>query len=150
MRVWIGIDIGAKGGIAVIDSSNTVLKLLDYSEHWADELSLIKAEYDVYMIVAEKVHSMPGQGVKSVFSFGWKLGELEGILHTLGLPYILVRPQEWMKGLSLPKDKTARKKELASLASSMFPMAEIYGARGGLKDGRSDALMIASYCKKTY
>lgn len=149
-KVWIGVDIGANGCIAVIDTSNNVLKLIDYSNHWADEFDLIKELYDVSMICIEKVSAMRGQGVTSMFTFGMKVGEIHGILHTLGLPFIEVRPQEWMKGLGLPKDKRERKKAIGSIAKSMFPDADLYGSRGGLKDGRSDALMIASYCKRNY
>ena len=149
-RVFVGVDLGAKGAIAVIDKDNNVLELIDYSSNFADDWTLIKEKYDVSMIVAEKISSMPGQGVKSMFSFGHKLGEFEGILHTLGLPYVLVRPQEWMKGLGLPKDKNQRKKAINSIAKSMFPDAVVTGKRGGILDGRSDSLLIAQYCKKNY
>jgi len=150
MKVWVGIDVGAKGAVAVINKDNDVLELMDYSDNLADDLTMIKAKYDVSMMVVEKVSAMPGQGVTSMFSFGIKFGEILGICNTLGLPFVLVRPQEWMKSLGLPKDKNQRKKAIGSMAKSMFPGCDIYGPKGGLKDGRSDALMMASYCKRTY
>ena len=149
-NVYVGLDIGSKGAIAVIDTESTLLELIDYSPNLADDLTQIKAKYTVKMIVVEKVSAMRGQGVTSMFSFGMKVGEIHGILNTLGLPYVEVLPREWMKGLGLPKDKKARKLKIAEIASRMFPSAEIYGSRGGLKDGRSDALMIAAYCRKEY
>ena len=149
-KVFVSIDPGIKGAVAVIDTENTLLELIDYSPNLADDLTQIKAKYSVKMIVVEKVSAMRGQGVTSMFSFGIKVGEIHGILNTLGLPYVEVRPQEWMKGLGLPKDKKQRKIKISEIASRMFPSAELYGSRGGLKDGRSDALMIAAYCKKEY
>ena len=149
-KVSIGIDVGSKGCIAVISDATTVEKLIDYTNHWADELTLIKHEYDVSMVCMEKVSAMRGQGVTSMFSFGMKVGELHGILNTLGLPYREIRPQEWMKGLGLSRDKKQRKKDIAEIASRQFPMAELYGPQGGLKDGRSDALLIAEYCRRNF
>ena len=37
------------------------------------------------------------------------------------------------------------KKQVAEIAQSLYPTAELHGKRGGLLDGRADALMIAHY-----
>ena len=42
------------------------------------------------------------------------------------------------------KRKNYIKKEVADIASRLYPKAELHGPKGGLLDGRSDALMIAS------
>jgi crossover junction endodeoxyribonuclease RuvC len=93
---------------------------------------------------------MPGQGVASTFSFGVNYGKYQGALLSLGVPYSLVRPQEWQKGLGLPADKKTRKEAIAAKALAMYPNGGFYGARGGLLDGRSDAAMIANYCRKQF
>ena len=142
-KVYVGFDIGVKGAISVIDSDLNCLEMIDYSEHLADEFSLIKHKYDVHIVVAEKVNAMPDQGVTSMFSFGEKLGEFKGIMNTLGLRHDFVRPSIWMKEYSCPKDKKKRKKHLSDAASRLFPLAELYGPRGGIKDGRSDSLLMA-------
>ena len=146
-KVFVGVDPGKTGAIAVIDEDNNVLELINFNDNISDEMIKIKSTYNIIMASLEKVASMPGQGVRSVFSFGTNYGYWQGILDTLGIPYMLVRPQEWQKGLGLPKDRKDRKKAIAHSAKSRFPLAELYGARGGLLDGRSDALMIAWYTK---
>ena len=149
-KVWVSIDPGAAGAVAVIDKDNNVLELRDYSEHLADDITLIKEKYDITMCLVEKVSAMRGQGVSSMFTFGYKVGEIHGILHTLGIPFVEVRPQQWQANLGLPKDKKQRKKAIGSIAQSMFPDASLFGSRGGYKDGRGDALLMAQYCKQNY
>lgn len=50
-------------------------------------------------IAIEQVYSRTGQGVKSVFSFGQRFGELEGMLQTLSLPYTYCSPTTLAKVL---------------------------------------------------
>ena len=96
----------------------------------------------------EKVHSMPNQGVSSTFTFGQRLGEIEGVLKTIGFKYELIPPQVWQKSCGIPPKSD--KKAIANIISSYFPLANLNGPRGGLKDGRSDALGIANYIYQKY
>jgi hypothetical protein len=100
------------------------------------------------MIILESVASMHGQGVKSVFSFGQRLGELEGMLQTMELGYDKVRPQAWQKICGV-KPKSG-KKGIYETISKIYPKAELLGSRGGILDGRCDALSMAHYARKTY
>lgn len=116
--VYIGIDPGKSGGICVYDPSddeNTIIfhKMPDTVHGIYDLLNYIAHKYSDYRpkVVLEKVHSMPGQGVASTFTFGQGFGWLEGILAAIGLPCMEVIPNKWMKCIgSMPKDKAERKK----------------------------------------
>lgn len=104
-------------------------------------------EVETLSIGIELVHSMPRQGVKSVFSFGQRLGELTGMMDTLGLEYSLIPPRNWQK-LILPSDITkSSKTSIAEAVLSLYPKCNLYSKRGALKDGRSDSLGIAHYMK---
>ena len=46
-----------------------------------------------------------------------------------------------------PADK---KKHVASIAMQLYPKANLSGPKGGLLDGRADALMIAHYLSIKY
>jgi crossover junction endodeoxyribonuclease RuvC len=46
-------------------------------------------------IVIEEVGAAPGQGVTSMFRFGYVAGALAGIASTLGVPVSTIRPQKW-------------------------------------------------------
>jgi hypothetical protein len=109
---------------------------------------LLKTIKKPTMVTVEDVFSMTGQGVKSVFSFGQRLGEIEGMLQTLEIGYVKVRPQVWQKLCKVePKSKKAG---VYAAVSKIYPTAPLTGPKGGLIDGRCDALGIAHYLRQTY
>lgn len=144
--VYIGIDPGAKGSMCVISSGKVVFKDFDLKDY----SSTLKAflDTDELMVAIEKVHAMPGQGVSSSFSFGQRLGELEGMLTALQIPYELVAPRDWQKACGIPAKSD--KKGIASVIQKLYPTAELYGNKGGLRDGRSDALGLAHFIRLKY
>ena len=144
--VYIGIDPGAKGSMCVIGNGKVLFKDFDLKEY----SSILKAflDTDELMVAIEKVHAMPGQGVSSSFSFGQRLGELEGILTALQIPYELVAPKDWQKACGIPAKSD--KKGIASVIQKLYPTAELYGNKGGLRDGRSDALGLAHFIRLKY
>ena len=92
----ISIDPGASGSMCIMEltPSNSLLciKFIDFSSlgliGYINELKSIDyTKFNTPKIGIELVHSMHGQGVKSVFSFGQRLGELIGMLQALGLGY---------------------------------------------------------------
>ena len=145
-RVFIGIDPGIKGGIAVIyNDSYRVWPTPSTVGGMADVLIELKGQgvnLSMYCAI-ELVHSFPGQGVASTFKFGMNYGEWLGILATLKIPYIQVTPHKWMKHYgSMPKDKKDRKNHIKHLAQQRFPDVDITLAT-------SDAMLIANYMRET-
>ena len=148
-KIYIGIDPGKNGALAVIRESKGV-SLVDFDlKAYINLLSYFKKSYDMFIGI-ERVHAMPGEGVKSSFSFGEGVGELKGILSTVdfdnNIEWIL--PQTWQKHINT--DSNRGKKAIADSLLSLYPSADLYGPRGGLKDGRSDALGIANYIYQKY
>jgi len=143
MKVRIGIDPGVSGAMAVcIDGDVSVY---NYSRDLADELLNIMTLAGGAFAVLESVHSMPGQGVASTFKFGKNAGWWEGVLDYAKIPYLLVRPQEWQRGLGLPKEKnkSQHKRNLKDVAGRMFP-----AHKPTLKT--CDALLILNYCRSKH
>lgn len=150
MRI-LGIDPGLNGALALVDDG----KLLDLVDIEASD-SRINAAHLAGLIqrwmpdfaVCEVVTARPGQGVTSMFTFGHGLGTITAVLATLGIPHLLIRPQVWQSHFGIEassKDKTEHKREIADRAEALYPSAPLYGPKGGLKDGRSDALLLAHY-----
>tara|TARA_R110002020_G_scaffold80149_5_gene200139 strand:+ start:2458 stop:2988 length:531 start_codon:yes stop_codon:yes gene_type:complete len=146
--ISIGIDVGKSGGVAIIDSiksENAPITAVKCPETVADMSKLItwhKWDCRDLLCVIEKVHSMPKQGVKSMFTFGKNFGQWLGILAAFEIPYIEVTPQKWMKYYgAMPKDKKERKTHLKHLAQSLYPSINVtlYTA---------DAILMAHYCKQ--
>lgn len=152
-----GIDPGACGAIVSI--------LEDHSLEWVrfrdfDQFNLSCFQLQEFFerltndgtIYLEKVHSMPGQGVSSVFTFGRMVGVVEGMMKQERLRYSLVSPQEWQNYLGLGNitgkstfknaaaKKLARKKAYLEIAKKLFPKY----AKDITLD-IADAILIAEY-----
>jgi Holliday junction resolvasome RuvABC endonuclease subunit len=147
MRIC-GIDPGANGAICVLDSNDPAhIALLDLAKttpfdasHW-----LQKQQPDTVWI--EDIHSLFGMSAKSNFGFGRNLGLAVAIsqIATKGDVAKTVTPKIWQKYVGVTAKGKAIKKQVAEIAQELYPTAELHGKRGGLLDGRSDALMIAHY-----
>ena len=146
--VYIGIDPGAKGSMCVISNGKVVFKDFDLKNYSNTLKAFLDTNDTELMVAIEKVHAMPGQGVSSSFSFGQRLGELEGMLTALQIPYELVAPRDWQKACGIPAKSD--KKGIASVMQKLYPTAELYGNKGGLRDGRSDALGLAHFIRLKY
>jgi len=149
MRVC-GIDPGATGAICVLDSHDPAhVALLDLKKHSnTDIYNWLHSQlrFRGSEIWIEDIHSMHGMSAKSNFSFGKNLGIVTTIAELMvgHLPKT-VTPKIWQKYIGVTAKGKAVKKQVAKIAQYLYPQAELHGKRGGLLDGRSDALMIAYY-----
>ena len=151
--IYIGIDPGASGAIAVI--YDDVINFYDLSKSHADNVDHLKAilfsgkvERSALFAVIEKVNAMPKQGVASSFNFGVTFGALQGALYALNIPFTLVTPQKWKARVfdSSPRGqvKADQKTAARDLARRLYPQASDRLAR--VKDSdRAEALLMAHY-----
>ncbi len=148
MNIYIGIDPGAKGAIAIVKPSGVMVQ--DFT-NWPDALALLEAEgpehtFATYLCILEKVGAFPGQGVTSMFSFGESFGRWQMLLECLGIPYVLVSPARWQKAvLGTKPPKGEAKTRVWEAMRRRFPEVELSGPRGAKLVGRSDALALAVY-----
>lgn len=90
----------------------------------------------------EAVSAMPGQGTRSMFSFGHAAGMLEGVIQASGLSHTFVTPQSWKKraGIATGADKDAAR----SRAIELWPEWRALDAKGK-GQALADAALIALY-----
>lgn len=145
-RIFIGIDVGKAGAIAAINSFQKIILLADCPSDEFQMAVLVSrlSGYDAKGAI-ERAQSMPSQGVKSMFTYGTNYGYWMGIFAANKIPFLLPTPQAWQKGVI---SKAEDKKPALAAAGRMFPGAELYGPKGGGKDGRADALLIADWCRR--
>lgn len=88
-------------------------------------------------VVIEEVNAMPGQGVTSMFRFGYVAGALAGIAAGLGIPVHFVRPHDWQRAAGQPRGDDAGRLH----ACRLFPKhASLFSRK---KDhNRADAALI--------
>ena len=103
------------------------------------------APWNSIHVALEKVHSMPGQGVRSMFSMGEGYGIWKGIITALGYPLHLITPQEWKKEMmgGMGKEKDASRLKAMQLFPKIADQLQLK------KDhGKADALLIAEYLRR--
>ena len=120
-----------------------LLELLSLHTHCPDLMIDFGAQVSL-----ERVHSMPGQGVASTFSFGKATGTIIGCLAGAGLweHTTLVTPQVWKKAMlkDMPKEKESsvvRCRELFPYTCDHLTLKSHHN--------RADAMLIAEHLRLT-
>lgn len=155
MTIFIGIDPGLSGGVAILWPSGTV-EVYDTptakSGKGSDYLTASMVELlwgvrfpELPVAALEQGMAMPRQGSTSTFKTGRGCGLWEGILAGLGIPYELVAPQRWKRALGLPAgaDKSASR----LYAQRLFPQVADRFARVR-DDGRAEAALLAEWRRR--
>jgi len=155
---YISIDAGASGAVAVFND----LKLLGVADvpfvtigknKIMDQKSLdsfvvsIIGDARIEQVFIEQVSSRTGQGVKSMFSFGSRFGEVCTWALTFTENIVFLTPQRWKSSSGLIGTD---KKESAIRAANIYPALEERfvqpnkRCKDGFKyfDGRGDAVII--------
>lgn len=153
---WIGGDPGTNGGVAVIIEPG-VCKVHKWPKDEAEQVQLVQRLANSYVPVGaiEEVHSMPGQGVKSMFTFGRAYQAMRTCFFAAKISFEDVKPREWQKACGItPRKKSPEtkkftesqpefKKRMKAKAKQLYPHAEI-------TDATADAVLIAHYAMLKY
>jgi hypothetical protein len=150
-KLYIGIDPGKKGAIALL--TNSKLNLLepmppspaDVLNFFLDnKLTPKSCLLDIEYII-EEVHSMPTDGVASAFSFGRHIGTWDMFFAILKINPTRVRPQVWQEHFNMKKDKEESryqyKKRLVDKANTIARVED----RGKFNLDNADAYLIARW-----
>ena len=154
----IGIDVGGTGSLCVLENTNlTTLIPFKSLRSYLKELENAKKVYTQHKlsIWVESVHSMPRQGVKSMFTFGQRFGEVIGVLEAYDLGYNLVSPKQWQKDLTNSYDFEIDKEDI-KLSIGKF-IYKKYGDKvnllkrtGSINTDLTDSIAIAlTYSEKS-
>ncbi len=156
--ITVGVDPGITGAVGVLKGGEFV-SLFDIPSRVKGEGS-VKREIDSAVfngtlrehlkqfngefcgLALERVSSMPGQGVSSVFSLGDSYGCCRTVLSLTGTELNLVAPAVWKRHFGLDRDKENSRK----LATELFPKAELHLKKHA---DRAEALLIARWLWET-
>lgn len=155
--IYIGIDPGKQGGIAVIgyeNKQNNNDRKIDVYPYSNEQLISTLKDMAYFRNVLkegsvcclEKVNAMPGQGVVSMFNFGQNFGFIQGVLKAYSIPYELVTPQKWKKEFSVTSDKNTS----IEVCKRLFPNVNLKATPRCKKDhdGMAEALLMAEYARR--
>lgn len=163
MTFFLGIDPGKYGAFGLVSAAGRVVSVQDMP------ICVCKAtgHYDIPAIYAllrgtlilpgvrvimEWPNTRPGEGAQRSRNFGLGMGFVAMALVALRADWERVDPQRWKNRLGLPGKKDPQAIPLArSLYDTYFPDQGglLLGPRGGLKDGRLEAVLIAEYRRRT-
>lgn len=141
-RYFVGIDPGKTGAISIINKDKSLVECYRIPDSERELVEIFRdLEGKVYLCLLEKVSSMPGQGVKSMFTFGKGYGFLRACLMAFNIPFDDVLPNTWQKALSCQTkgDKNVSKNK----ASQLFPKIK-------MTHWKADSLLISEYNWRTY
>jgi hypothetical protein len=150
MKVLIAIDPGASGGVASAAFGKTVCHPMPATQ--GDVLELIRQskfaadlEQVETVCVLEEVSGFAGkaQPGSAMFKFGESYGFIKGVIQSLGIKLVLVRPQVWQKAFGLGTasrcaSKCEWKNKLKAEAQRRFPELKVTLAT-------ADALLILEF-----
>lgn len=159
--IWIGIDPGAKGAMALIGWDSVLAEYEAMAKMEAGPL-VIPFDQDRYIntllavetsgvecvCCIEDVHSITGQGIASSFRFGVTYGWLLGVLDAIGIPYQPITPQKWKKEFGLNADKA----NSIEVCKRLYPGVNLLRTERSRKedDGLAEALLLSTYAKRKF
>jgi len=143
--LYVGIDPGSNGSLVILGRELLWYKTEEPLELVDTVLPIIRDSHSYCLI--ENVHSMPGQGVTSMFSFGRNFGKLEMFLQATGSAWDCVQPAIWQSHFNLLKregeTKTEKKNRHKKRAQVLFPEIKV-------THRNADGLLIAEYCRRMH
>jgi crossover junction endodeoxyribonuclease RuvC len=151
MKLIVGIDAGLSGAWGMIDLHGKYWSLGDMhhdengvleTERIWSEMAQARDGQDI-VVVLEKVHSMPNQGLSSTFKFGMAFGGAIALAKRFNFGLVMVTPQEWKKSLKLSSSKD----ESLLMARELFPNAPLTLKK---HNGRAEALLIAEFYRRKH
>ncbi|MCC7326370.1 MAG: hypothetical protein IT521_06155 [Burkholderiales bacterium] len=155
MSLFLGVDCGLTGAIALVDTDGLLVLVEDMPvmargngrvkhEVNASEIAHLLHPHavDTTFGIVEQVGAMPGQGVASMFSLGHSFGTATAVLACLGIPYELLPAAKWKRVAGLRSDKAL----VLAAARRRWPTAPLTRVRD---HGRAEAMYLALLaCKR--
>jgi crossover junction endodeoxyribonuclease RuvC len=149
MTLFLGIDIGAAGAIALLNTDGALVSVEDMpvltdgpkgrrSVNAPLLASIIFKSHADHAFV-EFVGARPGEGAVGAFAFGRSRGVVEGVLGAAGIPCAFIAPSAWKRavGLSLASKDAARSEAIRRWPNHADLFARVKD------DGRAEACLIA-------
>jgi len=156
---FLGIDVGRNGGFVLLSENKEIIEKFvpPIIGNQLDILNLSRLLKEIKPKVThaflENVSARPGQGVVSMFRFGYCFGVKESLLTSLGIPYTLVTPQSWTKIIhkGVSRKLTTKQRSLI-IVNRLFPDLDLRkSSRCSIPhSGLVDGLLIAEYGRRLH
>jgi crossover junction endodeoxyribonuclease RuvC len=160
---FLGVDPGIDGAIVVLDEKGFVAAA-KFPTVWGKVGKKNRREYllpdlvelfskfncDETYACIEKVNSMPGQGVVSMFTFGYGYGLLRMALASRGLSTEVVTPQSWKKYFMQGFTREDKKASLLALSRIDPKVYSLLTKEFGKDHNICDAYFLARFIREKH
>lgn len=175
MKHYIGIDIGAAGGMCIINEDNKIVEKIALpkidKEIDIAGIKNILSSYDKKKIIVgfENLRAVFGSSAGSTFKFGFNCGAIESMCIVLEIPYVKVHAKNWQKEAFVgvqeirkpsKKDKNGKErlggletKKMALIAAKrLYPGVDLRQSERAKNphEGITDALLIGWFMRQKY
>lgn len=147
--VYLGIDPGVTGGMAVLDANAKVLIITGMPQTAAARVNFLQFVLGRapggaagMRAALELVHSSPQMGVRSAFTFGQVYGQLQMMLAAANVAYISPRPQAWQKAMKC----LSRGDKGVTLRAAR----KLFRDQVVITHATADALLLAEFCRRQF
>lgn len=150
-RIYLGIDPGKNGGLAIVGAREDATKMPGTERDLWDCFARLAEDTGLHPhAVIEKVggyiRGSQGNIGSAMFNFGVGYGMLKMALVAAHIPFEEVTPRTWQKSVGIsPKRKAESKQQfknrIKGIAQRLFPNLQVTLAT-------ADALLIAEYCRR--
>ena len=147
----IGIDIGARGALALLSPAGDLLDVADMPilrdgpanrpNVNAPLLANIGRRWQASQAFVEYVGARPKEGPTGAFAFGRSKGVIVGVCAAIELPVAFLTPPVWKRAVGIPPGKDGAKDAARSEAIRRWPGQAALFARVK-DDGRAEAALI--------
>lgn len=166
MKQYIGVDIGKKGAIAVVDKQGKLLErfkmpMIKDVVDW-HQLNYILAGFEQLegMLIFEKLGVIFGSSKKTAFSMGEQYGAVRMACVSNQVKYTEVMAKHWQAEMfqgqqkifvSGSETKVDTKAMALVAAKRLFPTTDLTMPGGKIPhDGFIDALLMAEYARRKF
>jgi hypothetical protein len=155
----LGIDPGRTGAFGWIGVGSKMPRVQDMpprpthvrgNDLACVDAILAKVNPTTTLVGLEWPTARPGEVPDFAFRFGMQCGELEALLYARGFTFDLIAPNRWTGAFGIPgKSWEPDLHFRVSVWDDKYPAYThlVRGPRGGILDGRLDALLIAEYVR---
>jgi crossover junction endodeoxyribonuclease RuvC len=146
MSLYLGVDVGLTGGIAILDSDQGLKCLFRFDKQ--DPLQIFQAALwgvgaEELLVAVEAVGPRNGQDMSSMFNFGISYGKVLGFCAAHELDTCLYSPQAWQK--YLPQAGTPKERVRLFIEQKYGFDGFIFEGCRVPHQGCMDAVAIATY-----
>jgi Holliday junction resolvasome RuvABC endonuclease subunit len=145
--IFLGIDPGVSGGMAVIDAQAKVLLLAKMPQNTPAHISFMQrvaglADVANIRAAIELVHSSPQMGVRSAFTFGRAYERCLALTLAAGIAITSPTPQVWQGAM---KCRTRGDKNVTLRAARQLFRNQVV-----ITHATADALLIAEFVRRQH